>query len=228
MTEYLKKDSIGLTENVLSTPNEYGELIFPKFYKLNKGISIKMKKIFRLLIFIFGLLIAMTSSALIWALKYNSLIAYITLGVGFIGTTLLLIRFIYSYYRLIDKDHKNINRHAKNGGFDWDIYDAGLLIKYYSKKPIVRIDQEFVPFKTLSKVYLNHSLSQVEEILSLILRDYGNEIYPLDDNWQNIIQNRIYFLGIDGKLTDFYIEKEDLVDKKRFEIIIRQKIKEVI
>ena len=91
-----------------------------------------------------------------------------------------------------------------------------------------------MPFENISKVYINTNISQVEEVLSLIREaaknavDFKNEEYVVDDDWRHTIQNNIYFIGIKGKSTGVFLYKDNIVDQKTFETIIRTKIKDVI
>jgi len=182
-------------------------------------------------IFLFGLIIAYIIFALDMAMKKNTLIWYIIVVVGVIGFVILVIRFVYIYKKSIDRDFE---RCAKSGVLDWDIYDNGILVKYYSKKPTVSVEQDFMPFENISKVYINTNISQVEEVLSLIREaaknavDFKNEEYVVDDDWRHTIQNNIYFIGIKGKSTGVFLYKDNIVDQKTFETIIRTKIKDVI
>jgi hypothetical protein len=228
--ECTKLDTHELTCSLSPVQNECGKPVWLKFYGPLKG----SRKTFKWLIIEGLVAISMAIIFIVYvlnlAMKRNDIILYFLIIIVIVGIVVLIARFIYS---VMSRD-KAFERLVDSGALDWDIYDKGILTSSYSKEPMGSVKKEFIPFKNISKVYINIGVSQVNEVLALIREeaqkspDFKTEDYIIDDYWRDTIQNRIYFIGVDGRLIDFSIDKEDIVEQKRFEVIVRQNIKDVI
>lgn len=223
--------SLRLPKNISFSQRDYGKLIWPGFYRPLKGIQKHKTWLYIQAFILFSILIVFFYYVLDQAWKRNDYILYLLALLVLIEIITFIVNFLHIF---IKKTDWNLERLIKNGALDWDIYDNGLMRKYYSKEPVIKVEQEFISFETLSKIYLNTSVSQVEEILALICEAEKNcpefkiEDYIINDDWRKTIQQNIYFIGTDGKLIDHIIEKEYLFDQKRFEVIMRERIKKVI
>ena len=129
---------------------------------------------------------------------------------------------------------KKVNMILK-GELDWDLYENGILCRYYSDTAIDNIEKKFIFYSEISKIYFNITKDEYSKLLKLIKEydrikctDWKETDYVLNESWKREFKQYIWFEGKDGTLFENDLFKNRVRDLKRLESILRQKVKEVI
>lgn len=230
----ISNNSIKITKTASTGQEQYGELIWPKFYGIKrwrKWLHLSGK----LIVFFFG--------AWFFLFMIYSLLTISSIGdriASMIGMILGLILMAVTviFYRK-ERQSPNIIPMFFRGDLDWDLYENGIFGRRCLTDFSDKIETKFFYFKDISKVFLNIDDNKSNYILDLMKnadkKDAENEgsvwnesDYQLTIEENNLIKECVWFIDKEANLPLFFIVKEWIKDPFRFEAILRQKVKEVI
>ena len=208
--------------------NEYGKLIWAKFYGPSTNYPINKSDA------IFFLLVSPIALILIGLLLFYSprqpsqrTLALFIIAIG------ILFPIIGMIGRMIKWHTNTASKLTREGVFDWDLFENGILVKHASETAIENTECHFIRFADISKAYVHVKPHQYKMIIKKINEsDMINQIWDgerqvLDKYWKSTIKGSIWLFDHDGNLFDDYIDKSELREPKGFESILRQNVKDV-
>jgi hypothetical protein len=217
--------------NETMTETEYGKLIYPEFY--GRGVDFRRSGRSGRIRTVFGM-IGFNIFYIFFCWWMYQFIPYFQTRIAiYVGISGMIIMDIYHIYHGKKVDAMPIVILNRSGELDWDLYDNGMLVKQYSEDLPGNIERKFIRFDGLAKVYINIGKNNAQEIMDAMKKmdrkrpDFKDEGYIADERWIRYFKREIQFVDNNGCVLDEEIEKEYLDDAKRFESIIRQKVKAV-
>jgi hypothetical protein len=213
----------------------YGKLVWPKFY----GRSViyqgwyRSIKIVQISVCIASPMFILLGIYLFATTGIKNIIAE-----GFLGLSgsFLPALFWYAYHR--DMTSMDSEHMEKRGDLDWDLYENGILERHYSDESPNHILEDFDFFSKYPKVYFNvgdHNTKQIWEHIKNVARkareldggEYREGDFVWDNDQNEFLKTLIWFLdGTEGQ-EDFELDRDCVRDLRRFESILRQKVKVV-
>jgi len=206
--------------------NDFGKLIWPKFY----GPRIGDKK--REMVAMIGLAMIFLSfvilTLILMSIRYWKSFTIMFVGISVIS--ILIIGAVWIRKKAL-KDPNIIL--VKKGDLEWDIHENGIVTKYPDKNQPDGISTKFIRFDEISRVYFQTGKENAHILLNMIKEMEKNKADWKELNnatntpWTKFIADYIWLIDGNGKLIDCDIEKAWVENLERFESILRQKVKDV-
>jgi hypothetical protein len=212
-----------MTEEPLDE-SKYGKLIWPKFYGQNNYAKRMMPVGYTLPLIpiCFGIIMMFFPKDL------DKILGSIILAGGIIALFIFFIRI-----RNVKHRHPVFWKMLRNNELEWDLYENGILAKAYSETGPNNIEERFIGYSELANVYVNVKKERVPFIFEMIQKnsseeDRSQDKIILNDRVKNTIMNIIWFIRNDGKLHSMdKVNFRKSSDVKKFEQVLRQKVKSV-
>ena len=124
---------------------------------------------------------------------------------------------------------------SRQGLFGWDLYENGILTRYYSEDRPGLTRRGFYHFNAMSKVYMTMNERNVGVIWDLLEEekrkyclekgeDNDQEETASDDEMKRFIRESVWFVKESGELSDLVMDRTGFEDLCGFETFLRKKL----
>jgi hypothetical protein len=121
---------------------------------------------------------------------------------------------------------------TRSGKRDWDLYENGMHSSFLSETTPGHIESRFIPFSVITKAYFNLNPDQIDFVIEKMKErdkkglDFDPEDYLYTEKEKKIFKDSVW-LTTNDQFVLYELDKHEIRDLKRFENIIRQKVKDV-
>jgi hypothetical protein len=212
-------NSPGFANEIINEQEQYGELVWPRFY----GPSAYYKYVRTFVLGSIILIILFATTLMFDPLPYMKFI-----GVGFIG--IIIIYGFWAYYKIQSwkRLYPEYSSLSMAGDLDYDIYENGIIVKEYSKEKPSRILTKFIPFSNISKAYIFMNKKNTDIIFGMtvinkpVLDDQQSKKQRLENKHiKKNISHKVWLI-VNGKPV--YLRKDHFNDLHKFKQIMLSRI----